>query len=148
VTEEMQHDGGGRSVSRLNRRLQRFAGMRQGRSKKTQGRAEQAQFSERTRAGNQAKLPSSQSEPGQCSDMLKPGSQIELSGNTGLCAPVLSGNQDSTVQVRIYKNTSTVPSDQDLHWDSALQMSDQERADLVPTLGRLEREIAQWVLDE
>jgi hypothetical protein len=27
-------------------------------------------------------------------------------------------------------------------------MSDQERADLIPTLGRLERETAQWVLDE
>lgn len=148
VTEEMQHDGGGRSVSRLNRRIQGFAEMSQGRSKKTQTRAGQAQFSEETRAENQVKTPSSQSEPGQFPDMLKPSSQRELSGNTGLCAPVRSENQDSTVQVRIYKNTSTVPSDQDLHWDSALQMSDQERADLIPTLGRLERETAQWVLDE
>ncbi|WP_185266000.1 STY4528 family pathogenicity island replication protein [Halopseudomonas xiamenensis] len=148
VLDEMQQDGGGRSVSRLNRRIQRFAEMSQGRSRKAQASAEQTQFPERTKIENQVKSPSSQSELGQFPDAPKPGSQRELSGNTGLCTPVRSGNQDSTVQVRIYKNTSTVPGDQDLLWDSALQMSDQERSDLTPTLGRLERETAQWVLDE
>lgn len=149
VIEDLQQEGGGQTVSRLNRRAQRFVEMADARLKNARAKPASAQFAERTRGENWVEKPGSPGEPGQFPNAELPSSPREPSGNTGVCGPVRAENWGSTVPVRIYKSTSTVQGNQVLYWDDALQMDAQARTELLPVLSHLgDADLAQMILDE